>query len=151
MQLSPNFSLAEFTVSDTAERIGDANLPTPAHLANLKVTAVGFEAARHILGDCAIVLTSGYRNARVNRAVKGVKTSAHTLGFAGDFHAAGIPPLSVARQLAAAMRAGRIKFDQLILESSRNICHLSFDPRLRCEVKTQAAAAGTSVVFGLPD
>lgn len=151
MQLSPNFSLAEFTVSDTAERIGDANLPTPEHLANLKITAAGFEVARHILGDCAIVITSGYRNARVNKAVKGVKTSAHTLGFAGDFHAAGIPPLAVAKRLAAAMREGRIKFDQLILESSRNIVHLSFDQRLRCEVKTQAQAAGTSVVFGLPD
>lgn len=151
MQLSANFSLKEFTVSETAEAIGDPNQPTPRHLEHLRITAAGFEQARSILGDCAIVITSGYRNPRVNKAVGGTPTSAHPQGYAGDFRAAGLTPLSVAKQLEAAMKAGRIKFDQLILESSRKIVHLSFDPRLRCQVKTQAAGAGTKIVNGLPD
>ncbi len=151
MQLSQHFSLREFIVSDAAEAIGDDNLPTPAHLENLRRTAAGFEAVRSILGDRVIVITSGYRNPRVNRAVKGTPTSAHPLGFAGDFRVAELTPLMCARRLEAAMREGRLQFDQLILETSRAIVHLSFDPRNRCQVKTQAAGAGTLIVKGLPD
>ena len=151
MRLSEHFTLAEFIVSDAAEKMGDDNMPTPEHLEHLKVTAAGFERVRSILGDCAIVITSGYRNPRVNKAVKGTATSAHPLGYAGDFHAAGMTPLAIARRLRDAMKAGDLRFDQLILESSRNIVHISFDPRLRCEVKTQAQKAGTSIVNGLPD
>jgi len=151
MQLSQHFSLKEFTVSDTAEALGDANMPTPQHLENLKRTAAGFEQARAILGNRVIVITSGYRNPRVNKAVKGTPTSAHPLGFAGDFRVAELTPLMCARRLAEAMRDGQLKFDQLILETSRAIVHLSFDPRNRCQVKTQAAGAGTLIVKGLPD
>lgn len=149
MKLSEHFTLAEFTISDAAEAIGDANAPLPEHLANLKVTAAGFEKVRTILGDRAIVLTSGYRNPRVNKKVGGVKTSAHALGLAGDFRVAELPPLTCARRLEQAMRDGMIKFDQLIHETSRGIVHLSFDPRLRCQVLTQASGPGTTIVNGL--
>lgn len=44
-----------------------------------------------------------------------------------------------------------LKFDQLILEISRNIVHLSFDPRLRGQVRTQAKGPGTEIVVGLPE
>ena len=151
MQLSPNFTLAEFIVSETADALGDDNMPTPRHLENLRHTAAGFEVARRILGDRVIVITSGYRNPRVNKAVKGTPTSAHPLGFAGDFRVAELTPVACARRLEAAMHAGQIRFDQLILETSRAIVHLSFDPRNRCQVKTQAAGAGTLIVNGLPN
>lgn len=144
-RLSPHFSLEEFTASDTADRIGDSNTPPPAHLANLKVTAAGFEQARTILGGRAIVITSGYRNPRVNRAVGGVPNSDHALGFAGDFRVAGLTPLQAGRILAAS----DLDFDQLILESSRGILHLSFHPRMRRQVLTQAGGPGSPVQTGL--
>ncbi len=60
---------------------------------------------------------------------------------------AGLTHFQVARILAASS----LEFDQLILEISRNIVHLSFDPRLRGQVRTQAGGPGTPIVAGLPE
>lgn len=150
IKLSEHFSLEEFIESDTARKIGNDNLPETADtLEALVSTAHDFELVRTLLGNRAIVLTSGFRNKAVNKAVKGVDTSAHALGFAGDITVAGLTALRVSQILAEKQKAGEIQFDQLIYEKSRKITHLSFDPRLRNEVKTQAGEAGTEVVWGL--
>ena len=148
-KLTPHFSLEEFLVSDKAEELGDPNTPTEQHLKNLQRTAEGLELVRSILGDCAIVITSGYRNPRVNAAVGGVKNSAHALGLAGDFRAAGFSALAAARRIRDAAQRGEITFDQLIHETSRRIVHISFDPRLRRQVLTQAGGPGTATTNGL--
>jgi zinc D-Ala-D-Ala carboxypeptidase len=79
--------------------------------------------------------------------VGGTATSAHPKAFAADIRVAGLTHFETARKLAASA----LKFDQLILEISRNIVHLSFDPRLRGQVKTQAKGPGTKIVNGLPN
>ena len=91
-------------------------------------------------------ITSAYRNPAINRIVGGTATSAHPKGYAADIRVAGLSPVAVARTLAAS----GLKFDQLILETSRAVVHVSFDPRLRGEVKTQAGGPGTAIVDGLP-
>jgi len=143
-KLTANFSLEEFTRSDAAERLGDPNRPNPTHFLNIKRLAEGMEEVRALFGK-PVRITSGYRNPRVNRAVGGVPTSAHALGHAADFTVDGMTPLEVAKRI----RDSGIKFDQLILEGSRGIVHLSFDPRLRQEVKRQPGKAGTQVFWGL--
>jgi putative chitinase len=155
-KLSEHFTLGEFIVSSTAEQLGNDNMPTPAHLENLKRTAAGMEKVRSILGDCAVVITSGYRNPVVNKAVGGVPNSAHALGHAADFRAAGFSALGAARKIRDAHARGEIEFDQLILETSRRIVHISFDPQggtkkkgMRGEVLTQKLGAGTPVEKGL--
>jgi putative chitinase len=155
-KLSEHFSLAELTVSSAADRLGIPNTPTAAHLLHLKRTAAGLEAVRSILGDCAIVVTSGYRNPKVNKAVGGVPNSAHALGHAADFRAAGFSAFAAAKKLADAQAAGRIEFDQLILETSRSVVHISFDPDggsakkgMRGDVLTQAAGPGTPFQTGI--
>lgn len=148
-QLSEHFTLQEFLVSTTAEKLGDPNTPTKEHLKNLKHTAANFEIVRAVLGDCAIVITSGYRNPRVNAAVGGVKNSAHALGLAGDFRAAGFTAIGAAKRLQAAKDAGEIEFDQLILETSRKVVHISFDKRNRSQVLTQAGGPGSATQNGL--
>jgi zinc D-Ala-D-Ala carboxypeptidase len=155
-KLSEHFSLAELTVSSTADRLGIPNTPTTEHLVNLKRLAAGLEEVRSILGDCAIVVTSGYRNPRINKAVGGVPNSAHALGHAADFRAAGFSAFAAARKLADAHAAGKLDFDQLILETSRSIVHISFDPDggsgkrgMRGDVLTQAAGPGTPFQQGL--
>ena len=147
-RLSEHFFLDELLVSDTADRFGIANTPPPAHLAHIRKRLVpGLERAREILGNRAIVVTSAYRNPVINKMVGGTATSAHPLGYAADIRVAGLTHFAVARKLAAS----DLKFDQLILEISRNIVHLSFDPRLRGQIKTQARGPGTSIVDGLPE
>ena len=147
-KISDNFYLDEFLVSDEADKAGIANEPTPEHMANIeKYLAPGLEKTRKLLGNRAIVITSAYRNPKVNKLVGGVVTSAHPLGYAADIRVAGLTHFETAKKLAASA----LKFDQLILEISRNIVHLSFDPRLRMQVKTQAKGPGTPVVDGLPD
>jgi zinc D-Ala-D-Ala carboxypeptidase len=149
-KLSDHFTLAELTVSSKADQMGIANTPTAEHLENLKHTAAGLEKVRSILGDCAVVVTSGYRNPTVNAAVGGVKNSAHALGHAADFRAAGFSAFAAAAKIRDAQKAGQIEFDQLILESSRRIVHISFDPnRKRNQVLTQAGGPGSPVQKGL--
>ena len=146
MKLSRNFWLAEMTASDTARELGYDNDPTVEHLANLRTLALGLEQVRAILGANPIRIESAYRNPRVNKAVGGVPTSAHAIGLAADFVVAGLTPLTVARKL----EASKLVFDQLILESGRGICHISFAPLLRREVLTQAGGPGTTTIAGLP-
>lgn len=142
-QLSEHFSLAEFTRSTAAEGMGDANQPTARHLANLRVTAAGMEAVRALFG-APIRVNSAYRNPRVNRAVGGVPTSAHALGYAVDFHVDG----KTDHEAAELIRDSELIFDQLILERGRCV-HISFDPRSRRQVLRQPGGPGTAVYQGL--
>lgn len=143
--LTRNFSLAEFTRSATAREIGDDNAPTPAHRKNLERLAKGMEKVRDICGDRAVTITSGYRNPRVNRAVGGVANSDHASGHAADFTVKGL----TARQVCILIRDSELEFDQLILETSRGVTHLSFAPRMRRQVLTQAKGPGTPVSVGI--
>jgi len=145
MQLSPHFTLAEFTASDTARRIGNDNRPTASHLENLRHTAAQLERIRAIVGG-PIVLTSGYRNPVVNRAVGGTPTSAHPMGFAADIRRPGLTPAELARRI----RDSVVRFDQLILETGRKVVHVSFDPRCRMMAGEQRGGPGSRIVWRLP-
>ena len=146
MQLSDHFSLEEFIRSDTAKKLGNDNQPTAKHLANLKITAAGFEKVRALLGSHPLKIMSGYRNPVVNKAVGGTPTSAHPLGFAGDFRHPNLTPLECARKI----RDSDLMFDQLILETGRNVVHLSFEPRDRRMVGEQKGGPNTPIVWKLP-
>ncbi|MDB5695775.1 MAG: Peptidase [Sphingomonas bacterium] len=145
-RLSRHFTLAEMIASDAARALDIANLPTAAHLANLRTTALGMEQVRAVLGNRPITIESAYRARRVNEAVGGVPNSAHAQGLAVDFTVAGLSASAAARMLQASW----LVFDQLILEVSRGVCHISFAPELRREVLTQAGGAGTVTSKGLP-
>lgn len=131
-QLSAHFKLSELTHSATAVAHGIDNTPTPEHLHNLETyNAPGMENCREILGNGPLNLHDAYRNPEVNHLVGGTSTSAHPEGFATDFDKPGQTPLETARKIAAAMKAGKIKIDQLILERTPPTCvHVSFDPRI---------------------
>lgn len=144
--LSRNFSLAELTVSDVARDLGERNRPGAEQLANLRALALGLEQVRAILGNRPITIDSAFRNDRVNEAVGGVPNSAHAIGLAADFTIAGLSAADAARKLAASW----LQFDQLILETSRGVCHISFAPTLRRQVLTQAKGPGSPVTPGLP-
>ena len=113
MRLSPNFSLAELTKSETAARRGIDNSPPPAVV--LALTALCRQVLEplraHVGGP--LVINSGYRSVRVNRAIGGAATSQHCLGEAADIERPGMTNMDLARAIIAA----RLPFDQLILEA----------------------------------
>jgi hypothetical protein len=112
MNLSPHFTLAEFTVSETAARYGIDNTPSPEIIEALKKTAALLEEVRALLGQ-PIVITSGYRCQALNTQIGGALNSAHMTGQAADFLCPGFgPPLAV----CDAISASAIRYDQLIYE-----------------------------------
>src|SRR5262245_23473454 len=115
VMLSPHFSLAEFTASQTAAREGIPNQPDAAALENLKKTAAVMEKVRTILGDKPILISSGYRGPQLNAAVGGSTSSAHMVGYAADWTcpAAG-DPLDICRVLVPHLV--ELGVDQLIWE-----------------------------------
>ena len=126
MKLTEHFTLAEATA--TSQKAD--NTPTPAHLENIKKTAAQLEKVREACGNVPLKINSFYRSAAVNKAVGGSSTSAHSIGYAVDFNAAG---LTVAEVCERINKAG-IKYDQLIDEKNAiggTWVHISFDPRYR--------------------
>lgn len=131
MKLTPNFTLAELTKSDTARQRGLSNMPSGVYLDNLRTTAQNLEIMREILGNVPIRITSAYRSPAVNSAVGGVPNSDHMLGWAADFTAGTLSPYLT----VAIIVDSSLAFDQIIHEKRRWV-HISFHPRMRREVKT---------------
>jgi len=85
MQLTKNFSLIEFTSSETAMRKGIDNNPSKVEIDNLKLLCeVVLQPLREIYGK-PINITSGYRSPKLNTARGGSKNSQHCFGMAVDF------------------------------------------------------------------
>lgn len=142
MRLSPHFVLREFTKSATADSLRNPNTPTTEHLENLKHLASKMEEVRDILGGNPIVITSGYRNPEVNKAVGGVPTSSHAQGLAADFHCY---RFGSDFDVANAVANSGLEFDQLIYEIGRNgntWVHIGFGPRMRRQVFTEKKGVG---------
>ena len=84
MKLSNNLSLNEMTRSNTAQRRGIDNSPTPEHIENMRVLAEKiFQPIREHF-DRPIFVSSGYRSKALNTAIGGSQTSQHSTGEAVD-------------------------------------------------------------------
>ena len=110
MRLSENFTLAEFTKSQTAKRKGLDNSPNEEHLANAKEL---FEnVVQKVRDNFGItVINSGYRGPELNEAVGGSSKSQHCKGQAVDIEVPGTSNYEVAKWIEE-----NLEFDQLILE-----------------------------------
>jgi zinc D-Ala-D-Ala carboxypeptidase len=116
-KLTPNFTLEEFTHSQTAARRGMLNVPPlgSPERANLQRTAEVMEEVRKLLGDKPVLISSGYRSPQVNKAVGGSKGSAHMHALAADFSCPSFgTPLQICKALHPHMR--KLGVDQLINE-----------------------------------
>lgn len=112
MNLSENFTLAEFTESATATKHKIDNTPSKAVIVNLKALCTNcLQPLRNKLGK-PVKISSGYRCTALNTKVKGSNTSQHPKGEAADIKVKGLTP----RQLYDYILKSGIKFDQLILE-----------------------------------
>lgn len=122
MQLSQNFTLAEFTRSAAALRLGIANVPSDETVDNLRVLCSNVLQPLRDHLRIPVNITSGYRCPALNRAVGGVANSQHLSGQAADLRiprlpGSGKPDLTAAR-LWMDFIEHSLTFDQLILEHS---------------------------------
>ena len=110
VRLSTNFSLQEFTKSQTALRQGIDNTPNDEHLENAKEL---FENVVQPVRDNfgVTIINSGYRSGDLNYAIGGSNTSQHCKGEAVDIECPGTPNYDVAKWVE-----DNLDFDQLILE-----------------------------------
>lgn len=114
MQLSKDFSLLEFTRSQTASRKGIENEPPEESLPAIRLLVESvLQPARTHFGK-PLSINSGYRSAELNAAIGGSKTSQHMWTrehAAADIEVFGLDNLSLARWIEA-----NCPFDQLICE-----------------------------------
>jgi hypothetical protein len=122
MYLSTNFTLDEFTHSQTAARLNIDNDPPADIAANLKSLAYALEEVRTLLGGRPILISSAYRSPALNTAVGGSKRSQHVLGEAVDFTC---PSFGTPDDIVKALQASAIPYHQCIREFGRWV-HLSF-------------------------
>lgn len=112
--MTPHFSLAEFTSSDTAARLGiDNSLPDELREAAHRTLEMMERIRFHL--DAPVIITSGYRCEALNKAIGSKPGSDHTMALAVDFKApkAGTP-YQIAKSLAPVISI--IGIGQLILE-----------------------------------
>ena len=111
MKLTENFSLSELTKSQTAERKGIDNTPSPEHQENLKLLCESvLQPVRDHFGK-VVTISSGYRSPELCTAIGSKITSQHARGQAADFEIFGVSNKSLADYIDS-----ELHYDQLILE-----------------------------------
>lgn len=110
-QLTKNFYLSEFIISQTATRLGIENKPNAQIIENLTILCKNvLQPLRDALKK-PIIITSGYRSPQLNKAVKGSSTSQHLTGNAADLIVNSMDNYDLATFIAQ-----NFNYDQLILE-----------------------------------
>ena len=110
VRLSKNFSLQEYTKSQTATRQGLDNTPDEGHMASAE--ALFQNVVQKVRDNFGVtVINSGYRGPALNTAVGGSSNSQHCKGEAVDIECPGSGNYDVAKWIE-----DNLDFDQLILE-----------------------------------
>jgi hypothetical protein len=124
MRLTPNFTLAEFTRSESAKRHGVSNQPTPEHIQNIKILCERvLEPIRMKFGP--IILSSGYRSKVLNHYIGGSLKSQHCEGKAADLDMDGVD--GVTNKEIFEYIKNELEFDQLINEFNYSWIHVSYN------------------------
>ena len=119
------FTIQELTASATAKRKGIDNTPDAVTTANLTALVANIlDPLREAYGK-PIVVTSGYRCTKLNRAVGGAARSQHCTGCAADIRSLSDRKWEN-RQLFDLIRNLKLPFDQLIDEYDYDWVHVSF-------------------------
>jgi len=131
MNLSDNFSLKELTSSQTAERKGIDNTPSPEHQENLKLLCTHILQPVRDHFERVVSVSSGYRSPELCTAIGSKITSQHAKGQAADFEIFGL-----SNQELAIWIKENLEYDQLILEywkkedPNAGWVHCSYDDRV---------------------
>lgn len=122
------FTMNELTHSATAIRKGIDNTPDNTAKANLTALVANIlDPLREAYGK-PIVVSSGYRCAKLNRVVGGVARSQHISGQAADIQSVSKSKADHKKLFELAQRL-RLPYDQLIDEYDYKWVHISFSTR----------------------
>lgn len=147
-KLTSNFSLDELLVSQTAARLGLDNTPPPAVVEELtRLCRLILQPLRDA-AQRPIVISSGYRSNKVNKAVGGAKFSAHLYGRAADLTIPGETPRATCQRIVDL----KLPYDQVILEFDAWV-HVAIaapgaEPRLE-QLTARRVSGSTSYLKGL--
>lgn len=112
MRVSTNFTLAELTKSQTALRLGIANMPHTPTIERLRLVCLNILEPVRKRFNIPFSPNSGYRSPQLNRIIGGAPSSQHVTGEAVDFEIPGISNYDLAVWIR-----DNLEFDQLILEA----------------------------------
>jgi len=115
MKLSANFQLSELVKSQTAERKGIPNNPSPTHIDNLKALCVNVLQPIRSHFEAPVMISSGYRSPELCIAIGSKITSQHATGNAADLEVPGVD-----NKVLATWIKENLEYDQLILEFYRD-------------------------------
>lgn len=119
------FTMSELTSSHTARRKGIDNTPNAAQRAALTALVANIlDPLREAYGK-PIVVTSGFRCPRLNRAVGGVAKSQHMKGEAADIRTLSDRPSDNKKLFDLIIKLG-LPYDQCIDEYGYNWIHVSY-------------------------
>lgn len=119
------FTIKELTASATAKRNGIDNRPTQEVTTALVALVENvLDPLRQAYGK-PIVVTSGYRSIKLNKAVGGASSSQHVKGEAADIRSVSDDPKEN-KVIFDLIRKLNLPFDQLINEYNYDWVHVSF-------------------------
>ncbi len=144
MRLSKHFTLDEFIKSATATRLGIDNTPDEKVLNCIQALVDNVLEPLRVHYGRPIIITSGYRCPRLNKAVGGSSTSQHAIGQAVDIRSVS-DSREDNKELFDMIREMELPFDQLINEFGYDWVHVSFGPRNRRQVLKAEKSGGKTV------
>ena len=141
MQLSKNFSLVELTKSQTAERKGIPNDPSPDHIENLRLLCERVLQPVRDHFNHTVTISSRYRNEILSQKIGSSSSSQHCKGEAADFEIYGTPNNEIFNWIK-----GNLLYDQMILEfwnedePNSGWLHVSYNPESSENIKENLRA-----------
>jgi len=110
-QLSEHFHLDEFTRSNTALRKGISNVPGAQEYFNIQLLCNKVLEPIRLYWNKPVIITSGFRSEKLNKAIGGATESQHIKGKAADIEIMGVDNKELFRWISNTQ-----DIDQIILE-----------------------------------
>lgn len=141
------FTIYELCKSGTATNKGISNIPSQAELVNLEALVDNILDPLRSAWGKPIVINSGFRCDKLNRAVGGASGSQHKTGEAADIEDSS-RNREANRRLFELIRSLGLPFDQLVNEFNYDWIHVSFSrTRRRGQVLEAKKVNGRTVYY----
>lgn len=111
------FTIKEMTYSQTAWELGINNTPTKEIKENIKELISWLDPLREAWGS-PIIVSSGYRCHKLNKAVGGSETSVHMIGYAVDLYPKNGRFESFCQFVKEYVQNNDLSYDQIIQEKA---------------------------------